>query len=134
MHKPLYSEMTRNPLARVCATNRQPPTDANRHQPPTAANRRPLNQKRSHDHEAESVSVNVRFCWRYDRFFFPLKCRPIVYLNMSGLLDGPFILIFVLIEKLLLFYFHFYRKIYFYFYIFIKKICFILNRQYFSFY
>ena len=30
------------------------------------------------DHEAESVPVNVRFCWRYETFsfFFPLKDSP----------------------------------------------------------
>ena len=66
-------------------TNPQPPspncqpTPTTNCQPPTATNRQPpiFEVKRSHDHEAESVPVNVRFCWRYEPFsFFPLKDSP----------------------------------------------------------
>ena len=54
-------------------TNHQPPT-ANR-QPPTATNRQPLFDtviviSPCLDHEAESVPVNTRFCWRYKPFWF----------------------------------------------------------------
>ena len=61
---------------------REPPT-ANRHQPPpTATNRR------SRGHETESVSVNGRFCWRYEPFpfMFPLRTAlgaPPVYVSSA---------------------------------------------------
>ena len=41
---------------------RQQPTAASRDQPPTT--NRHQQPWRSHDHEAESVPANVRFCWR----------------------------------------------------------------------
>ena len=63
--------------------NRQPPPTANRHQPPTANGHQPPPTANRHQpptivqhrfcgvvscpcvaHEAESVPVNVRFCWR----------------------------------------------------------------------
>ena len=55
------------PTATGARNRRQPPPTANRNrQPPTTVNRQPLKLRRSHDHEAESVPVNVRFCWRYE--------------------------------------------------------------------
>ena len=68
-------------------------TAPNRHQPPTA-NRQPPTTNRGQppptvqyrfcglvscpclDHEAESVPVNVRFCWHCKPFLFPLKDSP----------------------------------------------------------
>ena len=65
-------------------TNRQPPPTANRQPPPTANSRKPPTANRHQpptivqscfcglvscpylDHEAESVPVNIRFCWRYE--------------------------------------------------------------------
>ena len=41
------------------------PMTTNRHQPPTA-NRQPLKYRRSHNQEAESVSMSVRLCWCYE--------------------------------------------------------------------
>ena len=38
-------------------------------QPPPTDHRWALKSRRSHDHEAESVPVNLRFCWRYEPFF-----------------------------------------------------------------
>ena len=42
-------------------------------QPPGTTNRQP-----THDHEAESIPVTVRLCWRYKAFpfFFPLRTAP----------------------------------------------------------
>ena len=90
-----HQSSTANHQLLSTATNRQPPT-ANRCQAattihrqlptstnrqPRTANRQPLKSRRSHDHEAESVAVNVPFCWYYEgAFFFPLR---------TALLDVP---------------------------------------------
>ena len=53
--------------------NHQPPSTATNRQLPTA-NRQPSKYRRSHDQEAESVPVSIRFYWRRSCFFFlPLK-------------------------------------------------------------
>ena len=69
------------------ANRRQPPTAINRHrhQPPTAPNRQPPTIVRycfcgllscpCLDHEAESVPVNVRFCWRNEPSSPPLPFK-----------------------------------------------------------
>ena len=52
------------------ATNRQPPTATNRHQPPTIVQHCFCGSVSCPclDHEAESVPVNVRVCWRHEPF------------------------------------------------------------------
>ena len=65
-------------------TNHQPPT-INRRRPPPTANRQPpptancqlLTYRRPREREAESVPVNLRFCWGYEPFPPPLRtARP----------------------------------------------------------
>ena len=74
--KPTFVSVKDSPQGPPTA-NRQPPT-ADR-QPPTANRQPPTNVQLRFcglvscpclGHEAEGVPVNVRFCWRYEPFFF----------------------------------------------------------------
>ena len=86
--------------------NRQPPPTT-KCQPPAAANRQPPTANRQTptigqqhcfcgfvscpclDHEAESVPVNIGFCWRYEPFFPLLKDSPDNRMSSTGGMRAP---------------------------------------------